>query len=248
MSVPTSRSLYTVPREHERMNSSHESQSVAWCKGIAATSEYSYTDTIKHRPTVPMGKLNVLEMYCLDLGQVPCSSRRSQLQMHVSTLLPDHYFPPATFSQIAILGTQSQGSRMMPTDLVAQQPTESGCPEDGGTEADPEELARLSGGHCRADEMLVSDPALGNVSPLSAGEEVKPRNAGHRRQSVTVTGRRLLPKSVTCLQPGSVKIEGKSPLHLGMKRWSNRILLPFQKRPCPLPQVQAFPRRNPCAR
>nr|XP_036876750.1 T-complex protein 10A homolog 1 isoform X3 [Manis javanica]XP_036876752.1 T-complex protein 10A homolog 1 isoform X3 [Manis javanica] len=99
---------------------------------------------------------------------------------------------------------------MMPTDLVAQQPTESGCPEDGGTEADPEELARLSGGHCRADEMLVSDPALGNVSPLSAGEEVKPRNAGHRRQSVTVTGRRLLPKSVTCLQPGSVKIEGVS--------------------------------------
>nr|XP_017500450.1 T-complex protein 10A homolog 1 isoform X4 [Manis javanica] len=101
-------------------------------------------------------------------------------------------------------------TRMMPTDLVAQQPTESGCPEDGGTEADPEELARLSGGHCRADEMLVSDPALGNVSPLSAGEEVKPRNAGHRRQSVTVTGRRLLPKSVTCLQPGSVKIEGVS--------------------------------------
>lgn len=115
-----------------------------------------------------------------------------------------------TYSRHLLSAQPPSPHRMMPTDLVAQQPTESGCPEDGGTEADPEELARLSGGHCRADEMLVSDPALGNVSPLSAGEEVKPRNAGHRRQSVTVTGRRLLPKSVTCLQPGSVKIEGVS--------------------------------------
>lgn len=68
-----------------------------------------------------------------------------------------------TYSRHLLSAQPPSPHRMMPTDLVDQQPTESGCPEDGGTEADPEELARLSGGHCRADEMLVSRAPLPNL-------------------------------------------------------------------------------------
>lgn len=89
-----------------------------WASPQSTTSEGG-----QHHPARPLGVCRkTLSVPSIPLetriapGHRSLAARSSQtpplcpilVQMHVSTLLPDHYFPPATFSQIAILGTQSQ--------------------------------------------------------------------------------------------------------------------------------------------
>ncbi|KAF5914881.1 hypothetical protein HPG69_010947, partial [Diceros bicornis minor] len=59
----------------------------------------------------------------------------------------------------------------------------------------------------RKSDALVSESTFGKTPPLSADEEITPKPAGRRSQSVTFIGQRLSSKNVTSSQPINIKIE-----------------------------------------